>query len=248
MMSADDRRQDLDRLYGLLAELGDRPGGYKHLRDCNGRMSWPKRGVYFIFEDGELREDGHTPRVVRVGTHAVSARSRTTLWNRLSQHRGTAAALGGGNHRGSIFRLHVGAALLASQPGQFTTARPTWGRGITADRITRSAELDLEQVVSRYIGAMPFLWVAVDDEPSRTSERHVIEANTIALLSNAPRPRDPARAPVDRASRGWLGRQAAREEIRLSGLWNVGFVRDGYDRTALDILATRISRMGYVAH
>ena len=87
MTASDERRRDLDRLYGLLAELRERLGGYKYLRDCNGRMSWPKRGVYFIFEDGELREDGHTPRVVRVGTHAVSAGSRTTLWNRLSQHR-----------------------------------------------------------------------------------------------------------------------------------------------------------------
>lgn len=246
-MRTDDRRQDLDTLYGLLAELRDRLGGYEHLRDCNGRMSWPKRGVYFIFEHGELREDGHTPRVVRVGTHAVSAGSRTTLWNRLSQHRGTAASLSGGNHRGSIFRLHVGTALLASRPGQFAMASETWGKGSTADRLTRAGELELEQAVSRYIGAMPFLWLAVDDEPGRMSERHVIEANTIALLSNAPRPKDPARTHVDPSSPGWLGRHAARAEIRVSGLWNVDFVRDGYDPKALDLLAARISRMEHVA-
>jgi hypothetical protein len=247
-MTTQDRHPDLDRLYGLLAELRDRLGGYKHLRDCNGRMTWPRRGVYFIFENGERREDGQTPRMVRVGRHAVSAGSRTTLWNRLSQHRGTAAALGGGNHRGSIFRLHVGAALPACQPEQFTTARPTWGRGSTADSTTRSAEVDLEQAVSRYIGAMPFPWVAVDDEPGRTSERHVGEANTIALLSNALRPADPGRTPVDTASPGWLGRHAARPETRLSGLWNVDFVRDCYDRTALDVLAARINCMEYVAN
>jgi hypothetical protein len=131
MTTTDAQRRDLDRLYGLLAELRECLGGYKYLRDCNGRMTWPKRGVYFVFEDGELREDRHTPRVVRVGTHAVSAGSRTTLWNRLSQHRGTFVGWpsGGGNHRGSIFRLHVGTALLKSRPAQFATAQPTWGRG-----------------------------------------------------------------------------------------------------------------------
>src|SRR5205814_4997383 len=139
------RRDDLDRLYTLLADLQMRSGGPQLLRDCTGRLPWPERGVYFFFEPGELREDGRARRVVRVGTHAVSAGSRTTLWNRLSQHRGTAAALGGGNHRGSIFRLHVGTALLASRPGQFAMASGTWGKGSTADHLTRAGELDLEQ-------------------------------------------------------------------------------------------------------
>jgi hypothetical protein len=94
---------------------------------------------------------------------------------------------------------------------------------------------------------MPFLWLAVEDEPGRTSERHVIEANTIALLSNAPRPCEATRAPVDPASPGWLGRQAARQQIQLSGLWNVDFVFDRYEPTALDVLAARIRHMDYVA-
>jgi hypothetical protein len=35
-------------------------------------MSWPRRGVYFFFENGEMRsETGTGPRVVRVGTHAM---------------------------------------------------------------------------------------------------------------------------------------------------------------------------------
>jgi hypothetical protein len=146
MTASDERRRDLDRLYGLLAELRERLGGYKYLRDCNGRMNWPKRGVYFIFEDGELREDGKTPRVVRVGTHAVSAGSRTTLWRRLSQHRGTLGGTygSGGSHRASVFRFHVGTALLKSRPERFGTATHSWGRRSTADGLTRAGELDLE--------------------------------------------------------------------------------------------------------
>ena len=80
----------------------------------------PRRGVYFFFEPGELREDGRTPRVVRVGTHAVSAGSRTTLWTRLRDHRGHVIGrhVGGGNHRASIFRRHVGSALLGRGLGE----------------------------------------------------------------------------------------------------------------------------------
>src|ERR1700751_3970240 len=104
------RRDDLDELYRLLHELRQRVGGYRVLRDCHGRSGWPKLGVYFFFEDEEFREDGVTPRVVRVGTQAVSKNSKTKLWTRLRSHRGNRT--GGGNHRGSIFRLRVGEALL----------------------------------------------------------------------------------------------------------------------------------------
>ena len=66
-----ERRADLDRFYALLAELEGLRGGKRLLAECHGRMGWPQRGVYFFFEDGELRDDGVTPRVVRVGTHAL---------------------------------------------------------------------------------------------------------------------------------------------------------------------------------
>jgi hypothetical protein len=107
---------DTDRFYTLLAALAEHVGR-PPLRDCSAADGRPSHGVYFFFEDGEIRADGRTPRVVRVGTHALTKQSRTTLWDRLRQHRGTLAGQhsGGGNHRGSIFRLHVGTALLNSQ-------------------------------------------------------------------------------------------------------------------------------------
>jgi len=102
---------DRARLYKIMGELRARLGCVRR-RECNGRMNWPKQGVYFFFESGELRSDGLTPRVVRVGTHAVSKNSHTTLWSRLSNHQGTVKSKGG-NHRGSVFRKHLGSALLA---------------------------------------------------------------------------------------------------------------------------------------
>ena len=123
--TSESRINHLAQFYTFLERLGEGVGGARLLSQCTGLMAWPRRGVYFFFEPNELRTDSGTgPRVVRVGTHAVAAGARTTLWNRLSSHRGVAAT-GGGNHRGSIFRLLVGTALMRSQ---LSGAVDTWGR------------------------------------------------------------------------------------------------------------------------
>ena len=110
-----DRLADTRRFYDLLDRLEARIGGRRMLADCNGGMNWPNRGIYFFCEAGEARSSsGAGLRVVRVGTHGLKAGSRSTLWARLSQHRGTARA-SGGNHRGSIFRLLIGIALAQQQ-------------------------------------------------------------------------------------------------------------------------------------
>jgi len=213
-----ERRAALDLFYGELARLDDKVGGRRQLSLCDGRMRWPKRGVYFFFEEGEFREDGITPRVVRVGTHALRP-SSSTLWKRLSAHKGSPGGSlpGGGNHRGSIFRLHVGTALLAAAEWS-SEVQSTWGHGSTAPRAVREAEYSLEMAVTHKIGMMPFLWVNVDDEPHRESARGVIESGTIALLSNFDR------EPIDQASSGWLGHHANRDAVKASGLWNVNHV------------------------
>jgi hypothetical protein len=226
------READLERFYAILGGLRDQAGGFRRLATSNGRMEWPQRGVYFFFEEGELRRCTAALRVVRVGTHALRTGSRTTLWNRLSQHKGHAegAHPGGGNHRGSIFRLHVGDALL-NKSVYSTEIRQTWGRGSNADRPTRDLEYALEKDVSAYIGRMPFLWVGVDDPPGPGSDRGVIERGSVALLSSF---RQPA---IDPASPHWLGLQSTRQEIRESGLWNIDYVNERYDPDFLDVLS-----------
>ena len=201
-------------------------------RYANAKDTLKGSGVYFFFEPGEYRADGQTPRVVRVGTHAVSDGSQTTLWNRLSQHRGRLAGAhaGGGNHRGSIFRLHVGTALLGLGRGD-AAAATQWGTSHRpTDMEALEAEYQLEALVSEYIRAMPFLWLEVDDPPSKASHRKVIEANVIGLLSNWGRPT------IDPPSTGWLGHQADREAVRRSGLWNVDHVTETYDPVFLQLM------------
>jgi hypothetical protein len=224
------RKADADEFYRLLAELERREGGRRWLRDARGKHGWPRQGVYFFFEDGEIRAEG-SDRVVRVGTHALTATSRTTLWHRLRQHRGHLAGRhpGGGDRHTSIFRWHVGSALI--QRGNWPQGlldswrdhhgpRPEWD----------DQEAQIELLVSGHIRAMPLLWLSVTDR----ADRAYIERNSIALLSRKT-------GGVDPPSVGWLGRDAVHSEVRESGLWNVNHVNDRYDPQFLRKLDQLIS-------
>jgi hypothetical protein len=225
------RIQDLDNFYKSLDELARKCGGPFLLSECSGRMRWPVRGVYFFFENGEYRDELRVPRVVRVGTHALKAGSKTTIWNRLSQHKGTGS--GGGNHRGSIFRLIVGTAIITKKSFNF----PTWGRGSSAPKETRLKETDLEKSVSKVIGEMRFLYLPILDEPGPGSVRGYIERNSIALLSNY---QDNG---IDLPSSGWLGKHCNREKVQNSGLWNQNHVDESYDPEFLGFMRTLIDEM-----
>lgn len=227
------RIDDLNRFYRLLDELRQRQGGFRYLRDCTASTGWPERGVYFFFEPGETRGDGRALRVTRVGTHAVSEGSKATLWSRLATHRGTSD--GCGNHRGSIFRKRVGEALLriGDYPDQ---VRRTWGNGNSVAKEVCAAEDMVEREVSRYIGDLPFVWLAVDDAPGPESQRAYIERNAIALVSNW------HKDPIDPASDKWLGKHSSEPTIRDSGLWNTDHVDKQYEPSFLDVLSGLIGQ------
>jgi hypothetical protein len=230
------RLNDLVRFYDHLDALERKLSGKRKLANCTGKLAWPARGVYFFFEEGEERShSGQGQRVVRVGTHAVSTGSKSTLWNRLSTHRGTAKTAGG-NHRGSIFRLLVGTALATRTP---ELACPMWGQGNSAPKAIRDAEIALEAAVSKYLGNMSLLWLDVDDTPSKTSERGLIERNSIGLLSNFGKSSGER---LDPPSKGWLGSLSDREKVRTSGLWNNNHVDEAYDASFLNVLDRLIQR------
>ena len=230
------RSDEIRRLYALLERLEAAISGKRLLGDAATSGKPPPRGVYFFFEPGEVRSDsGDGPRLVRIGTHALGHGAKSTLGQRLKQHRGLTS--GGGNHRGSIFRLLVGEALLARGD---CAACPSWGvkgdiakacgkLGISSDAL-QEAETPVERAVSAHLGQMPFLWLPIGDEPGPSSLRGLIERNTIALISNW------QKSPIDPPSGSWLGRSSGREKVRGSGLWNQRHVEDEYDPTFLDTL------------
>jgi hypothetical protein len=231
---ANSRRKDLIRFYSILDCLEQAIGGARTLGDCRGRMDWPTRSVYFFRENVENRSDtGIGPRIGRVGTHALKAGGSTKLWGRLSTDRGQLRN-GGGNHRGSIFRLIVGTALIGRDGYNF----PTWGEGSSATKDIRAAEVELERGVSQVIGKMPFLWLSIGDEPGPESMRGKIERNSVALLSNF------EKAPLDPPSSQWLGHYCNRERVRASGLWNQNHVDEHYEPDFLDHLDGLVAQMG----
>jgi hypothetical protein len=224
--------RDLHRseFYALLDLLAVRLGGTRQLSTCSGRDGWPSHGVYFFFEPSELRTNGK-PRVVRVGTHALRRTSRTTLWKRLAQHRGS--RVGRGNHRGSIFRQHVGSALI-NRDHTLAGSLEAWASPHRQPEWS-AVEADIEYRVSNHIGRMPFLWLAVPTSTDGTSQRGYIERNSIGLLSNQPGFHDPP-------SPTWLGRYAASSKVRASGLWNVNHIEECYEPEFLTSIETLVER------
>jgi hypothetical protein len=218
------REHDVARLYKSLSILESGVGGKRLMSKCNGQQVWPKSGVYFYFEPSERRMNTEEPRIVRVGTHSISRGSKATLWNRLRTHRGTSDGIG--NHRSSIFRLHVGAAISSREP---KLSVESWGIGQTANSKIRKTEEGLERRVSTYIGSMSVLWLAIEDEASPSSDRAYIERNLIGMLVGKI-------GPIDPPSQEWLGRFSPEKRIRLSGLWNLDFVDYNYSPDCLDVL------------
>jgi hypothetical protein len=162
---------DAGEFYRILDQLAARLGGPRRLRECTGRSGCPPQGVYFFFEDGETRADGGR-RVVRVGTHALTATSKATLWGRLSQHRGQLAGRnpGGGNHRGSVFRRHVGAALIR-RDGLPDDLLASWLDRRRPPGERASQEPGIEREVSDYIGQCRSCGSAFQTEPTAATSR-----------------------------------------------------------------------------
>jgi hypothetical protein len=225
---------DLKRFYASLERL-EKGANQGSLLSCLAKINnLPHRGVYFFREPDEMTSSGQH-RVTRVGTHGISAGAKSTLQGRLKTHLGSKS--GSGNHRGSIFRLHVGMAL-RNRDG---LDLPYWGicstkpRELRASSTAMLAEAEHEQKVSKVIGGMTILWVDVNDEPGTGSLRSYIERNAIALLSNHC-------SPIEVGSSEWLGIYSPREEIRSCRLWNINHINEAYDSAFLDELDKAIDK------
>ncbi len=213
----------IDAFYSCIERLSRITGGSQYFQAISSSTT-PKRGVYFVFEDGELRADRGAQRVVRIGTHGLHAGSKSSLYGRLRNHKGTAA--GSGNHRGSVFRLHIGKAIMKRD----SIACPTWARKSSAPPEVVAIEQPLEQKVSDYIRRMKVLLLNIADEPGPESLRGFIERNSIGLL-----------AAQEPASKDWLGFDTDNAAIVKSHLWNVNHVDYEVDSDFFDCLSRLIA-------
>lgn len=217
---------EVQRFYELMNRLETAIGGPFLLGDEATGENWPSRGVYFLYEEDQRRlVRPFSFRMVRVGTHAVSAGSTSALWGRVRTHRGTSDGLG--NHRSSVMRLHIGSAIRARNP-RFAQIH-SWGRESSRNQAELTQELALERVVSDYIRGMRVSYLPVLDAPGPSSDRAFIEQNSLALLTG---PGSPYDVPDD----DWLGRWCPKPSVRRSGLWNVDYVGQPYDSRLMAVL------------
>ncbi len=127
----------LEPTYKIVRALAEK-SGLVRMGDLLNR-DMPDAGIYLFFDEREMRlKDISTLRIVRVGTHGVAEGSKASLRNRMRTYYGTAS--GDGNHRSSIFRLHIGRGLINS--GLMPTV-PSWGVPVL-DRGAVAAEAEIE--------------------------------------------------------------------------------------------------------
>jgi hypothetical protein len=223
------RLSHYQQFYDLLLRLQKMPGQMIPFSELDGKKL-SKAGVYFFFDRHEFSRfyRKETLRVVRVGTHGVSKGSKSLLWTRLRTHRGNDD--GTGSHRSSIFRLHVGSAILASQGERM----PSWGVGDNASKETRESEQKMETEVSQYLKDLRVAYLPVVDAAGADSDRSYIEKNAISLLTGG--------GAIDVQGKQWLGNFSPTHQIRTSGLWNVNYVGDSYDPAFLTVFEELIKR------
>ncbi|MCK1266886.1 MULTISPECIES: DUF6884 domain-containing protein [unclassified Bradyrhizobium] len=223
-----DRIGGIEELYAIFDRL-HAAGHIKPLKEALGG-ALPDQGVYFFFDPAEKTLFSESlPRLVRVGTHGVSAGSRATLRDRLRTHLGTSD--GYGNHRSSVFRLHVGEALIRRDG--MRDRYPNWGIGQNLTGADRDNERPLEKVVSEIIGSLSVCCIAVADKSAKESARSVIERLSIALFTEH-------LLPVEASGPLWLGLHSKHDVIAKTGLWNL---RDAGSKADLSIPRTINARL-----
>jgi hypothetical protein len=141
-----------------------------------------------------MLNENSVDRIVRVDTHRADGRLR----RRLRQHFR-------GNRRASVFRRHLGTALI--QVGDLSDGTL---EQLAVDPAAKIQEL--EASISRVLEErFSFACFRVDDCANRLR----LEAGLIGLL---------AQHPLALPSDTWLGHRAERPEIGASGLWNTQHV------------------------
>jgi hypothetical protein len=164
-----------------------------------------KNGIYILFEKGEKTKDGMN-RVVRVGINEKQDR----FLNRINDHFT-------GNHRGSVFRKHIGRAILTkTNRGSYL---PIWNLtnkqvALKRDTINWAKENEIEKEVSAFIEEyFTFSIVQINKEVQRMD----LEVKLISSL---------AFEAFNLPSKNWLGHFHPDLKIQQSGLWNIQHLRD----------------------
>ena len=204
----------------MIAKLYDLVLSLDHFRwDCL-KGDLPSDGIYFFYEEGErvAFRGQSVERIVRVGTH----RGDGNFPGRIRQHYGNMKSLGG-NKNGSVFRRHVGGALLRR-------VSPDDPRLLNWVPQGGASNPSVEAQVSEWMRQnLSFSWVRVPTKEDRLS----LERGLIGFL---------AQQPLGPPSAGWLGRHAVSTTIQATGLWNT------QETSAMPLTTTQLERLMELAN
>lgn len=162
----------------------------------------PLNGIYVMFQSGELAHG--LDRIVRIGTH----RGQDRLRKRLRQH------FHNKRKDSSIFRKHVGRALLARSSDPFFEQ---WNLNLSTRKscekhmgdVDLARQEEVESEVSEYLaGNITFSVLEIFSKAERSKLKKSV-LSTIAACGEC-------RALID-----WLGHHHPHPTIRNVGLWNI---------------------------
>ena len=179
---------DLNKFYELINKLEK----FESIDEFLKSEQKYSKGVYFFFDPAEKINNGYN-RIIRVGSHGLSGKSNSTLKGRLRQHKGFLN--GGGNRRVSVFRRHVGNAIIKKE---------NFDEKEVQDEV-------LEKMISDYVNSLPLAVLLFEDDADK---RRIFEKNSIRILSNC----------SENFNKDWLGSFSIDEKISKSGLWNIQHV------------------------
>ncbi len=178
----------------------------------------PYCGIYFFYEEGEFwGHGGRKPRIVRIGScRDGNFQSRISEHYLLDERKMNFDSHQSAPKDRSIFRQHLGRALLAKQKSNYSVM---WKKNFTTPKERMSfghlRDINLEKSLERQITkkireTLSFRFIEINNQMGGSG----LESRSIATV---------AQCGECKASPEWLGLFSPIERIRTSGLWNVHY-------------------------
>ncbi len=201
----------------------------------------PSNAIYFFYENGERwGHQGPKPRVVRVGTHRDgNFRSRIAEHFLFNEGKMAFTEDQPAPHDRSIFRKHIGAALLKKvDDPYFAVWKIDFIPRKTRDSKRHLRDISKEKAIEKEVTQIlrqnfSFRFIDIAEQKQRMGNQG-LERALIGTL---------ARCPQCGPSDGWLGRYSPDVRIRESGLWLIQFLRaDPLSQSQKSIITAAIKR------
>jgi len=201
----------------------------------------PENGIYFFYEQGEIwGHGGNKPRIVRIGTHKDgNFRNRIKEHYLLDESKMNFDATRPAPHERSIFRAHIGRALLNQRKDNYLQI---WREDLTSRenrekfghlrdiRKEKETESEITTILRRNFS---FRFIEI----SRQTERMGTKGLESALIGTM------AHCQLCKPSKNWLGNYSPTAQIRESGLWQVQHLSaDGINENDKETILNAIER------